>query len=403
MQDGETPQQVATSLANRQAYLRAVNDLQDGWRRFYAEGHKWAMADVAEATGFALVRARRQWNLCQSLQAQPPVVQVNIAVLHMWLRRRTQRFYQCSSARRSRALRSGVTSPPITCWRRILRLRATYLTFIVSQRTLTLRTHLSWQVRDKKVSAHIRALHQNPGLDDAECGDWQDAGETAAQRDVREANRQGYLQGVADLRELWRATNTEAAKVEGTAAGRTKGYERIRHQRAQALYLRLQNEPPAVQINVNMLNNAAQAEQAKLLPMTVRPQGQRRAYWRDSFSQDMLASHLESSRHVVESSQSRRGARQPPSCGTGPHPSIFDDVEQPLGTILRPGVTQYDWPSGGKWQDRSRKAYAKIRRIHEEFGMDDEAEFGDWQDVPIIRPATQASRDAPATSKVSQT
>ncbi|KAH7068407.1 hypothetical protein BKA63DRAFT_570504 [Paraphoma chrysanthemicola] len=158
MQDGETPQQVATRLANRQAYLQAVNDLQDLWRRFYAEGHKWAVADVAKATGFALVRARRQRDQCRSLQAQPPALRINVATL----------------------------------------------------------------------------------------------------------------------------------------------------------------------------NNAAQAEQAKLLPIDVRPQAQRLAYWRDSFSRDMLASHLESSRHVVDVRRLTLDAEpeNPPVAGQGripPYSSMWSN------------------------------------------------------------------------------
>ncbi|KAH3951190.1 hypothetical protein HBH53_065120 [Parastagonospora nodorum] len=126
------------------------------------------------------------------------------------------------------------------------------------------------------------------------------AAETPQEQEVRIANRDIYQTALDDLHALWRNTYSEAFEMAVERVIMTNGQERIRWERAREMYRGIKDAPPAADVDINILRSRAQCDGAKVVPFYYRPKDQRLAVFRSFCTKDILASHLEASRSVVD-------------------------------------------------------------------------------------------------------
>lgn len=130
--------------------------------------------------------------------------------------------------------------------------------------------------------------------------DIEPANEAAAARTMRVAKRDTFRAAIADLEALWDEEYTKATNVAVAEMGRSVSYKAERYRRSIALYDTNIGNPPQPTQNFQALKTAEQVESARTLPLAFMDKADRIKYWRDLFGRDELASHLSSSRDVVD-------------------------------------------------------------------------------------------------------
>ena len=126
------------------------------------------------------------------------------------------------------------------------------------------------------------------------------AGETPEAQGVRIGNQKVYQKALNNLQALWCNTYDEAFRHAIDQTTRTTGWERARWERARKLYRDMKGAPPAPDVDVDLLNTRAQYEGAKVVPFSSRSEGQRIAVFQSLCTKDVLASHFETCRLVVD-------------------------------------------------------------------------------------------------------
>lgn len=129
-------------------------------------------------------------------------------------------------------------------------------------------------------------------------------GEDHAAISVREANREVYFQGVADLEQLWERKYTHAFKSAASAAAGAHGLNKKRLERARDLYEDKKDTPPVFDMESPNGGpdwaSALECEQAKLVPFLRRTKADRFENFEDYFTQDVVASHYSAIMSIVD-------------------------------------------------------------------------------------------------------
>ncbi|KAI4621497.1 uncharacterized protein J4E87_006714 [Alternaria ethzedia] len=158
-------------------------------------------------------------------------------------------------------------------------------------------------LRGKYSTIEVKTLATNWSLEAIVC-QFAVPGEDQAARDIRNANREVYLQGVQDLEQLWEREYTHAWESADSAAAGARGLDKKRLERARELYRVMKDAPPVFDIDPPngglYWESAAECQQEKLVPFMNRAKVDRLRTYEGYFTKDMVASHYSTVMNIVD-------------------------------------------------------------------------------------------------------
>lgn len=160
-------------------------------------------------------------------------------------------------------------------------------------------TFIQRYIRGKFSTEHCRVLLANWAIDARRC-DFPLPDEDEEGPAVGAANKIVFNDCIRMLEQIWTNSYEQAICNATARIDQVRGFEQVRLYRLLKRLRELKDAPPRSQLYVNTLQSMAACNQAKESHPLFRPEDQRLLFWLDDFNCDMLASHLEASRLVVD-------------------------------------------------------------------------------------------------------